>query len=148
MRAKNLKKVTRVRGVMGRKRPLTLRELSYTFHHLNSFNEACCLNYANNYSYNNKHEWHKAEKNSVAFLEINLLAESPCASWKIGCFPKVKGVLLVKLGGISIRCLVYSQRLHCWFVAESFLVCQLKKGEVLGLKAALEYHKIATSSCS
>ena len=55
VRAKNLVKVTRIRGVMGRKRPPTLRELSYTFHHLNTFNEACCLNYANNYTYNNKH---------------------------------------------------------------------------------------------
>ena len=35
-----------------------------------------------------------------------------------------------------IRCLVYSLRLHCWLIAESFLVCQLKNGGVLGLKAA------------
>ena len=67
----------------------------------------------------------------VAFVEVKLLAENPRVGWKIGCFSKAKDLLIGKLGKISIRCLVCSQRLHCWLVAESFLVCQLKNGGVL-----------------
>ena len=57
--------------------------------------------------------------------------------WKIEYLRKVKGLLIQKRGKISIRCLVYSQRLHCWLVAESFLVCQPKSGGVLGWKKLL-----------
>ena len=67
-----------------------------------------------------------------------LLAENPRVGWKIGYFSKVKGLLIQKLENISIRCLVYSQRLHCWLVADSFLVCQLKIGGVLNMKVAPE----------
>ena len=41
---------------MGRKRAPTLKELSFKFRHYNSVFEGRCLNYANNYSHNNKHE--------------------------------------------------------------------------------------------
>ena len=85
--------------------------------------------------------------NSIAYLEVKLLAENPCQGWKIEYFPKVEDHLIKKRGNISIRCLVYSQRLHCWLVAERFLVWKPKNGGVLGPKAAIlgpEYHKIDT----
>ena len=82
--------------------------------------------------------------NSKAFLEVKLLAENPCQGWKIEYFPKVEDHLIQKRGNISIRCLAYNQRLHCWLVAESFLVWQPKNGGVHGPKAAPEYYKNAT----
>ena len=82
--------------------------------------------------------------NSIAFLEVKLLAENPCQGWKIEYFPKVEDHLIQKRGNISIRCLVYSQRLDCWLVAERFLVCQPKNVGVLSRKEAPEYHKIST----
>ena len=72
--------------------------------------------------------------NSVAFLVVKLSIEHQHKWWKIEYFPKVKGLLIQKRG--NIRCLVYSQKLHCSLVAESFLVCQPKIEEVLGQKAA------------
>ena len=51
--AKDLVKVTRIKEVMGRKKPPNLRKLSFKFRHENSVIGACCLNYANN-QYNNK----------------------------------------------------------------------------------------------
>ena len=58
--------------------------------------------------------------NTIAFLEVKLLAENPCKGWKIEYFPKVEDLLIQKRGNISIRCFAYSQRRHCWLVAESF----------------------------
>ena len=57
VRAKNLVKVTRIGKVMGRKRPPTLRRLSFKFRYQSSVIEARCLKYANN-QYNNKHGQH------------------------------------------------------------------------------------------
>ena len=88
--------------------------------------------------------WGPEKIDSIAYLEVKLLAENPCQGWKIEYFPKVEDHLIQKRGNISIRCLVYSQRLHCWLVAERFLVCQPKNGGVLGPKTAPEYHKIST----
>ena len=45
--AKNLVKVTGTWEVKGRKRPPTLRKLSFKFRNQNSVVEACCFNYAN-----------------------------------------------------------------------------------------------------
>ena len=58
--------------------------------------------------------------NSIAFLEVKLLAENPFQGWKIEYFPKVEDHLTQKRDNISIRCLVYSQRRYCWLVKESF----------------------------
>ena len=88
--------------------------------------------------------WSLEKINSIALLEVMLLAKNPCQGWKIEYFPKIEDYLIQKRANISIKCLVYSQKLHCWLVAESFLVCQPKTGGVLGSKAAPEYHKIAT----
>ena len=82
--------------------------------------------------------------NSIAFLEAKLLAENLCQRSKIEYFRKVEDHLIQKRGNISIRCLVYSQRFHCWLVAESFLVWQPKIGGVLDPKEAPGYHKFAT----
>ena len=82
--------------------------------------------------------------NSIAYLEVKLLAENPCQGWKIEYFPKVEDHLIQKRGNISIRCLVYSQRVHCWLVVESFLVWQPKIWGVLDPKKAPGYHKSAT----
>ena len=82
-----------------------------------------------------------AKMNSISFLEEISLVENPCEGWKIDCVLKVEGFLIQKHGNISIRCLVYSQRLHCWLVAESFLVCQSKKGESLAGKQHLNSTK-------
>ena len=82
--------------------------------------------------------------NSIAFLEVKLLAENSCQGWKIEYFPKDKDHVIKKRGSISIRCLVYSQRLHCWLVAESFLIWQPKIGGVLHPNEAPRYHKTAT----
>ena len=46
--AKNLVKVTRTGELMRRKRPPTLKKLSFKFLHQNSVIEARCFNYANN----------------------------------------------------------------------------------------------------
>ena len=81
--------------------------------------------------------------NSIAFLEVMLSAENPCQRWKIEYFPKVEDHLIQKRGNISIRCLAHSQRLHCWLVAEKFLVWQPKNGGFFDPKAAPGYHKIA-----
>ena len=51
--------------------------------------------------------------NSIAFLEVKLLAEKSCQWRKIEDFPKVEDQLIQKRGNISIRYLVYSQKLHC-----------------------------------
>ena len=51
--------------------------------------------------------------NSIALLEVKILAENPCQEGKIDYFPKIEGLLTQKSGKTSIRCLVYSQRLHC-----------------------------------
>ena len=59
-------------------------------------------------------------------------------------FSKVEDHLIQKRGNISIRCLVYSQRLHCWLVVERFLVWQPKVGGVLDPKEAPGYQKVAT----
>ena len=80
--------------------------------------------------------WGLEKINSVAFLEVQLLVENQHKGWIIEYFRKVNGLLIQKRENISIRCLVDSQRIHCWLVAESFLVCQPKSGGVLGLKAA------------
>ena len=45
VRVKNLVKVAKIREVMGRKRPPTLREPSFKFRNLNSVTKARCLNY-------------------------------------------------------------------------------------------------------
>ena len=82
--------------------------------------------------------------NSIAFLEVKLLAKSPSQGWKIEYFPKVEDHVIQKCGNISIRCLVYNQRLHCWLVAESFLIWQPKIGGVLDPNEAPGYHKTAT----
>ena len=50
--------------------------------------------------------------NTIAFLEVKLLAENPCKGWKIECFPRVGGFLIQKRWNIFLRCLVYSQRLY------------------------------------
>ena len=65
--------------------------------------------------------------NSVAFLEKKLLAENRHKGWKIEYFPKY---------------LVYSQRIHCWLVAERFLVCQPKVGESLAWEQLLNSTKL------
>ena len=80
--------------------------------------------------------------NSVAFLEKKLLAENRHKGWKIEYFPKVEGLLIQKRGNISIRYLVYSQRIHCWLVAERFLVCQPKVGESLAWEQLLNSTKL------
>ena len=82
--------------------------------------------------------------NSIAFPEVKLFAENHCQGWKIEYFPKGEDHLIQKRRNISIRCSVYSQRIHCWLVAERFLVWQPKNGGVLGPKAAPEYYNIAT----
>ena len=82
--------------------------------------------------------------NNIAYLEVKLLAKKPCQGWKIEYFPQVEDHLIQKRGSISIRCLVYSQRLHCWLVAERVLVCQTKNAGVLGQEVAPKYHKIDT----
>ena len=64
--------------------------------------------------------------------------ENPRREWKIEYFQKVESLLIQKRENISIIFLVYSQRLLCILVAESFLVCQPKSGGVLGPKAAPE----------
>ena len=51
--------------------------------------------------------------NSVTLPEVKLLADNPRVGSKVGHFSKVKDLLIQKLGNISIRCLAYSQRLHC-----------------------------------
>ena len=40
--------------------------------------------------------------NSIAFLEVKLLAENPGQRWKIEYFPKVEDHLIQKRGNISI----------------------------------------------
>ena len=67
-------------------------------------------------------------------MVVKLLAENPCKRWKIEYFPKVDGFIIQNLGNIYIRCLVYSQRPHCWLVAEIFLACQAKNEGVFGPK--------------
>ena len=74
--------------------------------------------------------------NSIAFLEVKLLAENSCHGWKIEYFSKVEDQLIQKRGSISIRCLVYSQSLHCWLVSERVLGWQPKYGGVIHPKAA------------
>ena len=81
---------------------------------------------------------------SIVFLEVKLLAKKPLSGWKIESFPKVEDHLTEKRGSISIRCLVYSQRLHCSLAVESFLIWQPKNEGVLDPKAAPGYHIIAT----
>ena len=76
-------------------------------------------------------------------MEVKLLAENRHKGWKIDYFPQVEGLLIKKRGNISIRCLVYSQRLHCWLVVKSFIVFQPKSGGVVRLGAAPERQKIA-----
>ena len=49
-----------------------------------------------------------------------------------------KGLIIQKLGSISIRYLVCSQRLHCWLIVEKSLACQPKSGRVLGPKKSPE----------
>ena len=83
------------------------------------------------------------KKYIIAFLEVKLLAEKPCQGWKIEYFPKDENYLIQNHGNISITYLVYTQRLHCWLVAERFLVLQIKNGGVLAPKSATEKHKIA-----
>ena len=46
--------------------------------------------------------------NSIAFLEVKLLAKKQYKEWKIEYFLKVGGLLNQKHGKISIRYLVYS----------------------------------------
>ena len=46
---KNLVQVTKTGEFMGRKRPPTLRKLSFKFHHQDGVIGASCFNYANNY---------------------------------------------------------------------------------------------------
>ena len=88
-------------GSYGRKRPPTLRELSFKFHHQESFIETVVLII------------------QILNIIINmdntyiLLAENPCQGFKIEYFPKVEDHLVKKHGNISIRCLEYSQRLYC-----------------------------------
>ena len=80
----------------------------------------------------------------MAFLKVKLLAENPFQGWKIDYFPKVEDHVVQKRGSISIKCLAYSQRVHCWFVVERFLVWYSKIGGVLDPEEAPGYHKIAT----
>ena len=82
--------------------------------------------------------------NRTAFLQVKLLVKNPCQGWKIEYFPKVENHLTQKRGNMSIRCLVYSQILYCWLLAESFLAWQPKYGWVLEPRVPPEYHKIAT----
>ena len=76
--------------------------------------------------------------NSVALLEVKLLAENPRKGWKIEYFPKVEVFLIQKRGNISISFLICSQSLHCWLVVKSFLVCKAKSRGVLGPKTGSE----------
>ena len=65
---------------------------------------------------NQQQIWHTREEiyglsglekiNSIAILEMKLLAEDLCEGWKIEYFPKVQDQLIQKRGNISIRCLV------------------------------------------
>ena len=80
--------------------------------------------------------WGLEKINSIAFLEIKLFAENGCQGWTTEYFPKVEDHLIKKRGNISTRCLVYSQRLRCWLVTESFPVCQPKDEGFLDPKAA------------
>ena len=82
--------------------------------------------------------------NSIEFLEVKLLAENPCEGWKIEYFPKVEDHVIQKRDNISIRCLVYSQRLYCWLVAERFLIWEPKIGGIIDPNETPGYHKIAT----
>ena len=75
--------------------------------------------------------------NSIAFPEVKLFAENHCQGWKIEYFPKFEDHLIEKRGTISIRCSVYSQRIHCCLVAERFLVWQPKMGAYLARKQLL-----------
>ena len=88
--------------------------------------------------------WGLEKINIIAFLEVKLLAENPCKGWKIEYFLKVEDHVNQKRGNISIRCFVYSQRLHCWVVPERFLILQPKIGGVLDPNEATGYHEIAT----
>ena len=87
--------------------------------------------------------WGLEKITSIAFLEVNFLAENPCQGWKIDYFQKGEDHLIQKGENMFIRCLVHGQRPHCWLVVGSFLVWLPKNGEVFGPKAAPEYHKIA-----
>ena len=58
---------------------------------------------------------------------------------------KVQGLVIEKLVKISIRYLVYSQRLHYQLNVERFSVCQPKSVGVPGPKAASAKHKIAAT---
>ena len=88
--------------------------------------------------------WGLEKIKSIAFLEVKSLAENACQGWRIEYFPKGEYHLTQKRGNISIRCLVYSQRLHCWLVAERFLMWQPKIGGVLDPNEAPGCHKTAT----
>ena len=82
------------------------------------------------------------KKNSIAFLEVKLLAENPCKGWNIEYLPNVEGLLIQKREKMSIKCLVYSQRLHCWLVVEDFLACQPKNGDSFVRKQLLNSTKL------
>ena len=84
----------------------------------------------------------QALENNIVFLEVKLLSENPCKGWKIEYFPKVEDHLIQKLGNISIRYLVYRQKIHWWLVAESVLVWQQKNGEYLARKQLLNTAKL------
>ena len=72
--------------------------------------------------------WH-TRQGIYGFSGEKVISGKP-QGWKIEYFPQVEDHLIQKHWNISIRCLVYSQILHCWLVAESFLVWQKNNGGV------------------
>ena len=68
-----------------------------------------------------------------------VISGNPLWRLKILYILKIKGLIIQYLGKVSIRYLIYSQRLcYYWLIVERFLVCQVKSGRVLGPKAAPE----------
>ena len=75
--------------------------------------------------------------NSIAYLEVKLLAENPCQEWMIEYFPIVEDHLIQKRGNSQSETPLL---ISCGKVSSLWT----KNGGVLGPKAALEYHKLST----
>ena len=54
----------------------------------------------------------KKKKNSIAFLEVTLLAENRWKRWTIEYFPQVEDLLIQKRGNISI---------DVWYTVRDFI---------------------------
>ena len=67
---------------------------------------------------------------------------------KCSVFVKVEGLIIQKLGNISIRYLLYSQKLHGSLIAVRSLVCQSKIREVFSPKLLLINTKLVPVNTS